>query len=166
MQTMMKKFKYPIGYSDHTIVSQVPEYAALLGATVIEKHITTNRKIPGPDQVNSLEPDEFRDMVESIRRVEGLTTSRRKETTKLIPPQILGSPIKRPNKLEKEIAAQVRKSLVYTTDLPQGHVLNRGDLDIKRPGLGLAPKILYNTLGRRLKRKVKADTLVTSQDLE
>lgn len=164
MVQMIKDFKYPIGYSDHTLGTDVSVYACLLGARVIEKHLTLDRKLPGPDQVNSLEPTEFKTIVAQIREVETLSDKVQKQRVEQIPPEVLGLAIKNPNDLELEIARQVRKSVVYVRDLKSGHSITKTDLDIKRPATGIHPREYKNLIGKTLSRNVSGDTVAQEAD--
>src|SRR5262249_34336053 len=134
MQTLKLAFGLPVGYSDHTAGIHIAIAAAALGAEVIEKHFTLDRSFPGPDHAASLEPGELQEMVAAIRDVE----------------MALGSGIKPPAPCELPNISVARKSVVAARALPAGHKLAAGDLDIKRPGNGLAPKLLPALIGRTL----------------
>lgn len=144
MRTLREAFGLPVGYSDHTMGIEVPTAAAALGASVIEKHFTLDRGLPGPDHKASLEPPEFADMVRAIRQVEAA----------------LGDGIKRPAPCERKNIAIARKSLVAARDLERGHVLRRGDLLAKRPGTGISPADLGRALGAALKKPVRQDEVL------
>ena len=145
IQTMQKQFGLPVGYSDHTIGCETALAAVALGACVIEKHFTIDRKLPGPDQKLSLEPDELKRLINGIRAVE----------------LALGNGVKRPVKAEKPIASLVRRSLVAACDIPEGILLTEKHIAIKRPGTGLAPAILSKLVGQKTKRFIKQGTLFT-----
>lgn len=132
MQTMARAFNHLVGYSDHTLGIEIPLAAVALGARVIEKHITLDRSLPGPDQSASLEPDELTAMVRGIRNVE----------------RALGSGRKTPAKCEANTALVARKSLVAAVDIPAGAVIKRDMIAIKRPGTGLAPSMRAHLIGR------------------
>jgi N,N'-diacetyllegionaminate synthase len=123
METMRAAFGLPVGYSDHTLGISVPLAAVALGATIIEKHLTLDRTLPGPDQAASLEPYEFKTMVEGIRQVESC----------------LGSPIKRVTAGEAANRKIARKSLHLARDMSAGEILREGDLVTLRPGDGISP---------------------------
>jgi N-acetylneuraminate synthase len=142
MQTMAAAFGVPIGYSDHTLGSAVACAAVALGACIVEKHLTLDRSLPGPDHRASLEPAEFGEMVRGIRVVE----------------QALGSGRKQPAASELETAAVARKSLFAACDLSPGTVLTRDLVDIRRPGTGLSPAALPDVIGRRVRNPLKAGT--------
>lgn len=144
MQTLKVAFGLPVGYSDHTPGIEIAVAAVALGAEVIEKHLTLDRALPGPDHHASLEPKEFAQMVSSIRRVEAS----------------LGNGIKRPVPCEVPNIAVARKSVVAAQALAAGHQLTAADLEIKRPGNGLAPKLLPALIGRTLRVSVREEELL------
>jgi N-acetylneuraminate synthase len=144
MQTLKAAFGLPVGYSDHTPGIDIAIAAVALGAEVIEKHFTLDRSLPGPDHAASLEPVELRQMVLSIRHVE----------------VALGTGIKAPAPCELPNLPIARKSVVAARSLPAGHQLAVGDLDIKRPGNGIAPKLLPALLGRTLRASVAKDEII------
>jgi N-acetylneuraminate synthase len=144
MNTLKCAFNLPVGYSDHTPGIDISIAAAALGAEVIEKHLTLDRSLPGPDHAASLEPAELKEMIASIRRVE----------------QALGTGIKAPTACEIPNISVARKSVVAARTLPAGHQLTAKDLTIKRPGNGLAPKLLPELVGRTLKTALEQDQLV------
>lgn len=145
MQTLKAAFGLPVGYSDHTPGIDISIAAVALGAEVIEKHFTLHRSLPGPDHAASLEPVELQQMVAGIRHVEAA----------------LGTGIKVPAPCELPNLHVARKSVVAARSLPTGHKLATGDLDIKRPGNGLAPKILPALLGRTLRVSVAKDEIIS-----
>lgn len=149
MQTLKDAFGLPVGYSDHTSGIDIAIAATALGAEVIEKHFTLNRSLPGPDHAASLEPGELRQMVAAIRHVEAA----------------LGDGIKAPAHCELPNISVARKSVVAAHSLSAGHQLAIGDLDIKRPGAGLAPKLLPVLIGRILRVELTKDQHITWDDL-
>jgi N-acetylneuraminate synthase len=148
MQTMMKKFDFPIGYSDHTMGIQASVMAVTLGARMIEKHFTLDRTMPGPDHVASLEPQELKEMITQIRNCE----------------KILGSPLKKPNSSEQSMIQMVRKSVVTLRTIKKGEKFSSENLGIKRPGTGLAPKLYNKLLGKTAPRSFAEDQLLTKKD--
>jgi N-acetylneuraminate synthase len=150
MKTMQKELDCLVGYSDHTLGLTVPIMAATLGAVVIEKHFTLDRNMPGPDHKASLEPDELKSMVHSIREVE----------------EALGEAEKRPTKGERKIMSLVRKSILAGRDLTKGDLIERDMLAFKRPGDGLDPRLIEKVVGKRLKKRVKKDAKINLSDLE
>lgn len=139
MNTLRRKFKLPVGYSDHTLGMTAPLAAAALGANMIEKHFTLNRKLLGPDHFYSLEPDELKAMVEGIRGVE----------------KLLGVPTKKPAKSEREIRKLARRSIFAKVDIPSGAIIEKEMLAILRPEIGLEPKHIGTIVGKRAKRDIK-----------
>jgi N,N'-diacetyllegionaminate synthase len=150
LHTLSCAFKLPIGFSDHTEGISAALAAVALGACIVEKHFTTDKKLPGPDHSASVEPQELQKMVKGIRRVE----------------MMLGSGLKKPTHDEEEIAKLVRRSLVASVDLPAGINIERGMLDIKRPGTGIEPKFLDSILGRKTRVDLKKDDLLTWDMIE
>lgn len=120
-----------VGYSDHTQGISIPVAAVALGATVIEKHFTLDRTLPGPDQTASLEPDELRQMVDEIRQVE----------VALGRPDKLVADVERPN---IEVA---RKSIVAAKAIRKGEILTDENITVKRPGSGISPMLWDRVVG-------------------
>jgi N,N'-diacetyllegionaminate synthase len=149
MHTLKLAFGLPVGYSDHTPGIEVSIAAAALGAEMIEKHFTLDRSLPGPDHAASLEPGELKAMVTAIRNVEAA----------------LGTGIKAPAPCEIPNISVARKSLVAARSLPAGHKLQEQDLNIKRPGNGLAPKLMPALVGRTLRVAVERDAIIRWDDL-
>lgn len=144
MVSMREIFGLPVGYSDHTEGIEVSIAAAALGACVIEKHFTLDRTLPGPDHRASLEPDELKMMVSSIRRV---TTS-------------LGSGLKTPSAQELENRTAVRKSLVAVKPISKGERFTVDNLDVKRPGNGVPPIFYWEYIGKEADRDYEMDDLI------
>jgi len=149
MHTMSAALNVPIGYSDHTMGIEASVIAVAAGATVIEKHFTLDRNLPGPDHQASLEPEALAEMVRSIRRVEVL----------------LGSGAKQPSSAELAVADVVRRSIVAAHDLVAGAVLATSMLILRRPGTGLEPAQMDLVLGRKLARDVPAGQMLALDDL-
>lgn len=139
----------PVGYSDHSDGIAVSIAAVALGACVIEKHMTLDRNLPGPDHKASLEPAEFAAMVAGIRSVE----------------QALGSPVKAPQPCEASARQLGRRSVAVSRSLPAGHKLTVEDLTLLRPGTGLPPRMEELMVGRTLGRDIAENTLLTLEDL-
>lgn len=150
MRTLADTFGVPVGYSDHTPGVAVALAATALGACVIEKHLTTDRTLPGPDHQASIEPEEFAALVRGIRTVEAS----------------LGTGVKAPTDGERALAAVVRRSLVAARDLAAGERLTVEMVCAKRPGTGLAPAALSRILGRRLNVAVPMDGLLALEMFE
>jgi N-acetylneuraminate synthase/N,N'-diacetyllegionaminate synthase len=145
MQTLKSAFGLPVGYSDHTPGIEIAIAAVALGAEVIEKHFTLDRSLPGPDHAASLEPAELQQMVTAIRHVESA----------------LGTGVKSPAPCELANMSVARKSVVAARALAAGHRLIASDLEIKRPGNGLAPKLLPSLIGRTLRVGVSKDDILS-----
>jgi len=145
MKTMADHFGLPVGYSDHTRSIEIALAAAGLGARVVEKHLTLNRKMEGPDHAASLEPYEFREMVNGIRRIE----------------RALGTGEKRPAKSEEEGRKLVRRSLFAARDIEKDTLITPDMLCAKRPGTYIEPKYVYRLAGRRATCRIAADEPIT-----
>ena len=137
-------FGVAVGYSDHTAGIEVPIAAVALGATVIEKHLTLDRNLPGPDHKASLEPDEFAAMVHSIRNIE----------------QVMGDGIKRPSPSEAKNMPIARKSLVAAKQIRAGEQFTAENITAKRPGTGITPMRWDEVIGRVAARDYAADELI------
>jgi len=144
MNTLKAAFGLPVGYSDHTPGIEIPIAAAALGAAVIEKHFTVDRSLAGPDHAASLEPNELEQMVTAIRHVEAA----------------LGDGIKAPARCELANISVARKSVVAARSLIAGQRLTSDDLDIKRPGNGIAPRLKPMLIGRTLSSGVEKDEVL------
>jgi N-acetylneuraminate synthase/N,N'-diacetyllegionaminate synthase len=140
-----------VGYSDHTLGIEVPIAATALGATVIEKHFTLDRKLPGPDHSASLEPNELKAMVQAIRNIEKALS---------------GSGIKSPSNSETKNIIVARKSLVLTKDLASGTAITKHDLEIKRPGNGISPMKIKEVIGMTLKNDMPKEAILQWEDLQ
>lgn len=149
METMRRAFGVPVGWSDHTPGIELALGAVALGAAIVEKHLTLDRTLPGPDHAASLEPDAFAAMVAGIRAVEAG----------------LGSGVKAPVEAERDVAAVARRSLHWRAALPAGHVATEADLDVLRPGTGLRPGRLPDVVGRPLRHAVEAGRAVEPGDV-
>jgi len=147
MLTIKKEFNLPVGYSDHTEGIDVSLAAVAMGACVIEKHFTLDRKLPGPDHKASLEPKELREMVEGIRNIE----------------MALGDGVKKPTPSEMETAKVARKSIIAGQDIKKGTKIKEEMVAIKRPGTGIQPKYFEKIIGKIAKRDIKKDKLLTWQ---
>ena len=144
MQSIHKAFGVAVGYSDHTQGIEVAIAAVALGASVIEKHFTLDRNLPGPDQKASLEPDELKAMVAAIRNIE----------------IALGDGIKRLTPSEAKNKPVARKSLVASNPIKAGEVFSTQNITAKRPGTGISPMRWDIILGRRARRDFALDELI------
>lgn len=137
-------FGVKVGYSDHTEGTEVPIAAVALGATVIEKHFTLDRTMEGPDHKASLEPEELRIMVKSIRNIE----------------QALGDGHKTISESERKNMAVARKSIVAARPIRKGDLLTEQNLTIKRPGNGISPMRWVEVIGTRATRDYQEEELI------
>ncbi len=144
MQTMAQAFGLAVGYSDHTDGIAVPIAAVAMGATVIEKHLTLDCAMEGPDHRASLEPNQFTGMVQGIRAIQ----------------QAIGVGIKRPTVSEKINLPIVRKSLVAARAIPAGEVFSDENVTAKRPGTGISPMHWDALIGREASRGYAPDELI------
>jgi len=144
MDTMAQAFGLPIGLSDHTPGIAIPIAAVARGALCIEKHFTLDRNLPGPDHRASLEPNELREMVSSIRQVE----------------LALGSARKLPAPSEMENRVLVRKSIVASKAVKQGEVFTEDNLTIKRPDKGISSLFYWDWIGQTAKRDYEPDEVI------
>lgn len=151
MHHIANQLKVKVGYSDHTKGIEIPVAAVALGATVIEKHFTLDRNLPGPDHAASLEPSELKAMIESIRNVEKA---------------ISGSGLKVPSASEEKNISIVRKSLHFASDFSKGHVVSKDDFIILRPGSGISPMEIDSLYGKELAKDVKSGALVSVSDFK
>ncbi len=149
LSSFASSFGCPVGFSDHTLGSAAAIAARALGMAVLEKHFTLDASSAGPDHAASMEPDEFKAMVATLRALE----------------KGLGDGIKRPVTAELSTRKVARKSLVFANDLLAGHRLSAEDLLAKRPGDGLGPEHLDLIMGKRLLDDVAADQRVQLGDL-
>ena len=144
MDTLREAFDLPVGLSDHTPGIAVPVAAAALGATVVEKHFTLDRKLTGPDHAASVEPGELAAMVDAIRQIE----------------QALGDGDKRPMPSEAKNAPIARKSLVARSAIHAGEPFTPDNLGVKRPGTGVSPMHYWDWIGRPATRDYAADEMI------
>ena len=144
MNTIQQAFDVAIGYSDHTLGIEVPVAAVALGASVIEKHFTLDRNLPGPDHKAALEPDELKDMVTAIRNIE----------------LALGSSIKTPSPSESKNKAIGRRSIIATKRIEKGEQFTVENLSVKRPGTGISAMRWEEVLGRKASRCFEIDEMI------
>ncbi len=133
-----------VGYSDHTVGIEVPVAAVALGATVIEKHFTLDKALPGPDHKASLEPGELAAMVSAIRNIE----------------QALGTGEKHVSPSERANMEVARKSIVASRDIEAGEVFTVENIAVKRPGNGVSPMLWDSVIGKQSPRDFRADELI------
>jgi len=142
--TLRKKFNLDIGYSDHTTNYITAVAAVALGAKIIEKHLTLDNNLIGPDHKSSLNPEDFKLMVKFIRQTE----------------KSLGNGVKIPNKYEKKNIKIVRKSIVAKDNIRKGEIFSIKNLSFKRPGYGISPMKLMKVIGKKAKKNFKKDDLI------
>lgn len=141
MLTLEKAFKLPVGYSDHTVGSEVAISAVALGAKIIEKHFTLNCNMEGPDHAASTEPREFAALLKSIRAVE----------------ECLGTGIKVPTKEEKEISSVITKRLVAKKHINQGEVFSSENVCVKRNNYGILARYWDWVIGKKANKPYLVD---------
>lgn len=141
MKTMREAFSTEVGYSDHTKGIEVPIAAVALGATIIEKHFTLDRNMEGPDHKASLEPQELKQMVRSIRNIE----------------KAIGTGDKTPSASEKKNITIARKSIVAKKEIKAGEIFTVENITVKRPGTGISPMRWNEVLGTKAVRDFNED---------
>ena len=144
MNTIAQAFGVAVGYSDHTDGISVPIAAVAMGATIIEKHLTLDRNMQGPDHKASLAPDQFAEMVHGIRAIE----------------RALGDGIKRPTPSEQINLPVVRKSIVAARPIRAGELFSEFNITAKRPGTGISPLNWDKWIGRTALRDFALDELI------
>lgn len=144
MRSIREEFGVAVGYSDHTLGTEVAIAAVALGAAVIEKHFTLDRTLKGPDHRASLEPSELKEMVAAIRHIE----------------VALGTGIKKPSASEAKNRPVARKSIVAACAIRGGEIFTENNLTIKRPGIGLSPMLWNEVVGQEAPRDFSADEII------
>lgn len=144
MEEMRRQFDLPVGYSDHTQGIEVPIAAVAMGARVIEKHFTLDKKMEGPDHKASLEPAELKAMITAIRNIE----------------QALGTGHKTVSASEDKNKAIARKSIVAARVIKKGEFFTEDNLAVKRPGNGISPMLWEEIIGRQATRDFEEDELI------
>jgi len=150
MQTMTTAFGVPVGYSDHTLGIEIALAAVTLGASIIEKHFTLDKNLPGPDHKASLEPDELSALITGIRTIE----------------QSLGNGEKQPVPSEENTRSIARRSVVAAIDIPIGSIVKSDMVKLLRPGTGIPPSQMEQVLGRKTRSPLSVGQLVSWSDLE
>lgn len=150
IRTLADTFGLPVGYSDHTSGTIIAVAAVAAGATIIEKHFTLDKAMPGPDHAASLEPHELKHMIQGIRDVEAS----------------LGTGQKAPTASEIPVRDVVRRSIVAAKDIEQGASISRSDLVLLRPGTGIAPRDLDRVVGRRSRRALSSGDVIDWSDIQ
>ena len=145
MLAIKDQFQTEVGYSDHTLGIEVPIAAVALGASVIEKHFTLDKSMPGPDHAASLEPVELMNMVAGIRNIEYA---------------MKGNGLKAPSQSELKNIAAARKSIVAAKGIKSGELLSEDNLTVKRPGTGISPMRWDEIIGKIAIRNFDEDDLI------
>ena len=144
MLSLSNEFDVKVGYSDHTLGIEIPIAAVAMGASVIEKHFTLDRKLPGPDHLASLEPNELKKMIVLIRNIE----------------KALGDGIKKPSKSESKNISLARRSIVAKKKIRKGELLTEENLTLKRPGNGISPMKWDEIINKRARYNFNMDDLI------
>ena len=151
MLTIQKTLNVNVGYSDHTLGCEVAIAAVAMGARIIEKHFTLNRKMKGPDHKASLEPSELREMVKAIRNIEFALS---------------GNGSKQPSPSELKNLEHARKSLHLTRNMLKGEIIQRKDIIAMRPGNGISPMEIYDVIGKKLNIDLKEQDQLTWKNID
>jgi sialic acid synthase SpsE len=149
MSALRDRYGVPVGFSDHTLGTYLAYGAAASGANLFEKHFTTSRALPGPDQAGSIEPRELADIVRGIRAIE-----RSAGAVKQIQPG------------EQDVRNMAHHSVVSVRDIAAGATILDADVWVKRPGTGIPASRLGEVVGRVAKRAISRDQLVSWDDLK
>ena len=150
MLSIKKELDVEIGYSDHTLGIEIPIAAVALGAICIEKHFTLDRTLEGPDHRASLEPNELKSMVHSIRNIE----------------KALGNGVKKPSESENKNIPIARKSIHLNKDIKKGHILSEEDFIMMRPGDGISPMEYKNLTNKKVLRDLPIYHKLKLKDLK
>ena len=145
MNTLKESFDVEVGYSDHTLGIEVPIAAVAMGASIIEKHFTLDRNMQGPDHKASLEPQELKTMVDSIRNIE----------------MALGECEKKPTSSELENRNVARKSIVARKEIKKGDIFTEENITTKRPGTGISPRRWNEVIGKVATKDYLEDELIS-----
>lgn len=146
MLHIQEVFATEVGYSDHTLGIEVPDAAVALGASIVEKHFTLDKKMNGPDHSASLEPDELKAMVSAIRNLEKALS---------------GSGMKEVSPSEQKNMAIARKSIVATKEIHKGELFTEDNIGVKRPGTGISPMKWDEVIGKVSQQDFAEDELIT-----
>jgi N,N'-diacetyllegionaminate synthase len=149
LRTLRDTFRVTTGFSDHCMDNEIAIAAVAMGANIVEKHITLDLNLPGPDHRASLPPEKFKSLVQSIRMVE----------------RALGDGVKRPYPGEQNVRDLARRSIVAAHTIAAGAIITREMLDFKRPGTGIPPGRWKQLVGKRAAREIAYDSLITMKDL-
>lgn len=150
MITLKNSFKLPVGYSDHTVGIEIPIAAVAMGAKIIEKHFTLDKNMEGPDHKASLNPQELKQMVDSIRNIE----------------KAFGDGIKKCNENEESTKKVARKSIVASRNICNGEIISYENITFKRPGNGLTPLFTEEILGKVAICDIDEDEFITFNNIK
>lgn len=150
IKTLQNEFDVPVGFSDHSPGIELPIAAVALGARVVEKHFTIDKTLEGPDHKASLDPEEFKAMVDAIRNVE----------------VAMGDGVRKFSENELEIKKVARKSIIINKDISKDTIIERDMLTIKRPGTGIAPKEINNVIGKKINKDLASGTVLKWEYLD
>jgi len=150
IDTLKSTFKHIVGFSDHTLGYLAAVVAVAIGAKVIEKHFTLDKNMRGPDHKASLNPEEFEELVKMIRLTE----------------DSLGSGLKNPIENELEIAKIARKSIFSKKFIRSGDIISEDDLCVKRPGDGIPSKQFETLIGKKAKKDIPKDSMISWDMIE
>jgi N-acetylneuraminate synthase/N,N'-diacetyllegionaminate synthase len=150
MKRMDSELSTLVGYSDHTTLPEMPALAVAAGASIVEKHFTMDRSLPGPDHKASLEPDELQRAVSLVEMAASA----------------LGSDEKTPTATERELKDKTRKGLHAATDIPAGAQIQDEHVDVLRPATGLTPRRYDEVVGARAVTDIKSGEPITAIDVD
>ena len=145
LKTYQSIFDGPIGFSDHTFGTLPAIVATTMGVDMIEKHFTLSRELPGVDQKASIEPIELKNLIEELKQIK----------------KIKGSHVKKIVDEEIDTKLSLRRSLVAKKNLKKGSLVKKKDITIKRPGTGIEPKFLDFIVGKKIKKNISKDEILT-----
>jgi sialic acid synthase SpsE len=162
IKTLKDTFDCLVGFSDHSAGLVAAPLSVLLGASIIETHITLDKKLPGPDQRMALDPAEFGELIKAIRVVEILNEDARHAAIESYPDAetMLGRPEKKPTQAELVMRIPTRKGIVARRDIKRGEVLDISMLAYKRPSGGLPPRRYKELLGRKVDVDIAQDSYI------
>lgn len=149
IQNLKNEFPYTIGFSDNGDDLLVPVIAVVMGAKVIEKHFTINKKLNGPDQKLSSDPIELQNIIQNIRKVE----------------KMMGNGIKKCEPSELQNIVEARRSITAKIEILQGQKIKAEFIDFKRPATGISPKFMKKVLGKTARKEIKIDESIKWDDL-
>ena len=149
IKSMMKKFSFPIGYSDNGESTLVDIAAVSLGACIVEKHYTLDKKFDGPDHFFSIEPKDMKQLTSQL----------------LLIKKMKGTGLKEPTNFEISNKPAIRKSITAKIDIPEGEKLSENNISVKRPEGGIEPKLWDSVISKRSNKLIKKDSVINWNDL-